>query len=109
MRIIVYILVAAIATLGIAGMASAMANPGMTVAGGGDPMLAWLQAAGFPAWAIVLVWFGNQIVSEIKSITRSVDSAKENLNSFTAALKDHILQSSSDCRARRRHPEHEPE
>lgn len=38
-----------------------------------DPLLAWLQAAGFPTWAIVLLVIGRQVSTDLKDISARLE------------------------------------
>ena len=48
------------------------ADAGSTV--GVDPLLTYMQAAGFPAWAGVVAWGVLRITGEIKAISAKLDS-----------------------------------
>ena len=38
-----------------------------------DPMLAWLQAAGFPAWAVAIIWIGQRLIRQMQNFTDKLD------------------------------------
>ena len=39
-----------------------------------DPLLSYMQAAGFPTWAVVVAWGVYRITNEIKSISYKLDT-----------------------------------
>ena len=38
-----------------------------------DPLLTWMQAAGFPAWAGVVAWGVLKVVAEMKIISKKLE------------------------------------
>jgi len=57
-----------------AALAVADQAAGVTAFAPQDPFLTWMQAAGFPAWAGVLVWGVMRIVNEMHNISTRLES-----------------------------------
>jgi hypothetical protein len=45
-----------------------------------DPLLTYLQAAGFPAWAGLVAWATVKITNEVQNFTAKLDAHIENTN-----------------------------
>lgn len=39
----------------------------------GDELMGWVQATGFPTWAIAVVWMGRQLIGQLKDISDRLD------------------------------------
>lgn len=57
-----------------------------------DPILTYLQAAGFPAWAGVVAWGVVHITNEMRSFTQRLDAHIAQTNERLFAIEETILE-----------------
>lgn len=64
-----------------------------------DPVLSYLQAAGFPTWAAVLVWGVMQVTNEMKVFLTRLDTHIAQTNAALKNMEEMII-----TRSRKHHP-----
>ena len=68
------LLIVAVGIAWIASVTADVASQSIPLPLGVDPSLAWLQASGFPAWAVVVAWGVVKITNELRDITTRLDT-----------------------------------
>lgn len=95
-----------VAAIGFGYALAVMAADGVpapvTAATAHDPLLAYLQAAGFPTWAVVLLLIGRQVSGELKGISNRLDAHITQTELRLAKLELHDPDPPTHCPARRR-------